>query len=74
MKPYASGPKPRTTVRYSGSTAATDSDDTSVSRLTMPSPITVAGIRRRRPAARPLGLAPDDSCSAFGVSRRETYI
>jgi hypothetical protein len=37
----------KTAVMYSGRTAATDSDDTPVSRLTTPKVITAAGILRR---------------------------
>lgn len=46
-KPYASGVRPITVVRYSGNTAAVDSEETSVTRLTTPSSTPVGGTDRR---------------------------
>jgi len=65
MKPYATMPSPTCAVRYSGSTAATISEETSVNMLTRPSSTTVAPIRPAGTAARESGPA--------GRSRRETY-
>src|SRR5918997_3698745 len=65
-KPYATGLSPTATVRYSGRTDATISDETSVSRLTTPSSSTVEETR--------LTVLPAPGvASAPGRSRSVTY-
>src|SRR5689334_21368722 len=62
-KPYARRPSPTCVVRYSGSTAETISEETSVSRLTVPSRTTVV--------ATPAAVVV--TSPAAGRSRNETY-
>lgn len=65
-KPYARSPMPISAVRYSGRTALTISEETSVSRLTMPRSTTVPATRRRTRLA---GV----SRSPVRLSRTEMY-
>src|SRR6476620_804975 len=75
MTPNASRPSPMTSVMYSRRTAATDSAEMSVSRLTVPNPSTVAPIRRRpgRPG-RASGSAPGAVGSSLGTPRSVMYM
>ena len=71
MKPNARGDRPRTAVRYSGRTADTASEETSVSRLTRPRRMTVLPTRRPRRVPEPPDWAPrpdavDRSCTRDG--------